>query len=751
MAVGDKVKVGAAGVELSVIDKTKEGFEKAKANAKKETQTLQNQLNHIKIQMDTRLAQMQLKDVEKFHKYLKNRLEEKIKLNVDSRSIERTKAEIQAVEAKLKSLQAASVGSKSSSKIGDLFSGVANLDSKFMGFGIAAAAVGTLVSESVKASIEIEGIRNAFDKLNDPSLLDNLRKATRGTISDMELMKASVKASHFKIPLEDLATFFEFAQKRASQTGESVDYLVESIVLGIGRKSPRILDNLGISAIALKEKFGDVGLESASIADVSKAMGDIVRDELSGMGDVALTTKDKITQINTAFENGKVLIGDFFVGATNGFLDLIELAGKYSSIQSAINSDLEKIANQAKNTQSMWQKAISEAKSGALTESAKSNEDQLKKLIGETENKINSLLSEFTKGNIKYSGDLQNDLDQLTTKLEIYKSAHKELSTIFDPYKNSIGAVKERLDWVNDRIDKTVKGTKEYNKLIKEQQSLESFLEKPKTPKEKKKIELDFNEFELIQEDYAWLDEVIAKENELAKIRDENLQVYIDARNELSEDEKKELEERLKKEEEIHNLRMNAISEFGNALEGLSAHGKTFVSYFNAALQAALKISDALDTMKTDQLSGILGIASGGLGFITKLLPGMAKGGSLTNFGGGNVSYQPHQKFASGVNNFVVPPGYNRDNYLVGVQSGEKLNVTPANARNNSASGIDNKMLGLIAGRVGALNGNLIEYMGVLVNATVNKTLETALKGNDIVISYDTSKQIKNIYRGKVG
>ncbi len=706
MAVGDKIKVGAAGVELSVIDKTKEGFEKAKANAKKETQNLQNQLKNIKIQMDDRLAKIKLNDVQSLHKKLKQRLEEKIHLKFDDASIARTRTQLKSVEDALARVKKEAAGKQVNplSQLTGIFEKTTGISASTLGFASVGAGLGVVISDSIRASIEIEGVRNAFYKLNDPNLLENLRKSTRGTVNDFELMKVAMRASNFKIPLDQLGTLLEFAQKRATQTGESVDYLVSSIVDGIGRKSTLVLDNLGISATELQEEVKKVG-------DFGQATGNIVSRELAKMGDVALTTKDKIAQISVAFDNAKVFVGDFVVGATNGFLDLIELAGKYSSIQGVIASDLEKIANQAKQTQATWQGAIGLARSQALTESAKSNEDQLKKLIDEAEIKINSLLSEFTKGDIKYSGDLQNDLDQLSTKLEIYKSAHKELSTIFDPYKNSIGAVKERLDWVNDRIDKTVKGTKEYNKLIKEQQSLESFLEKPKTPKEKKKIETDFNEFELTQEDYAWLDEVIAKENELSKIRDENLQVYIDARNELSEDEKKELEERLKKEEEIHNLRMNAISEFGNALEGLSAHGKTFLSYFNAALQAALKISDALDTMKTDQLSGILGIATGGLGFITKLLPGMAKGGSVTNFGGGNVSYQPHQKFASGVNNFVVPPGYNRDNYLVGVQSGEKLNVTPANQSNNISTKELENILNGVYGRLGAMNSNMINYL----------------------------------------
>lgn len=169
----------------------------------------------------------------------------------------------------------------------------------------ATTAIISYSKEASKLAGEADGIRAAFVKLDSPGFLDSLRKATRGTVTDVSLMKNAIKASNFKIPMTQLATFFEFATKRAAQTGESVDYLVESIILGIGRKSPLILDNLGISAIALREKFGDVGVEAATVADVSKAMGEIVGEELIKMGDVATTSGQKMQQMAVMSEELK--------------------------------------------------------------------------------------------------------------------------------------------------------------------------------------------------------------------------------------------------------------------------------------------------------------------------------------------------------------------------------------------------------------------------------------------------------------
>ena len=149
---------------------------------------------------------------------------------------------------------------------------------KAVGSMIAGAfAVGAIASfskEAFELASRAEGIERAFRKLNNPNLLDDLKRGTRGTVSEINLMQAAVRAENFKIPLEKLGTFFDFATSRAIQTGESVDYLVESIINGIGRKSTLVMDNLGISAAELQEEIkrvGDFGLAAANI--IEREMG----------------------------------------------------------------------------------------------------------------------------------------------------------------------------------------------------------------------------------------------------------------------------------------------------------------------------------------------------------------------------------------------------------------------------------------------------------------------------------------------
>ena len=141
-------------------------------------------------------------------------------------------------------------------------------------------------TKSIELARAGEGVRLAFERLNQPGLLDKLKEATHGTVSEVELMKQAIKFENFKLPLEDLATYLAFAQQKAKDTGESVDYMVNSITTGLGRQSKQILDNLGISAAELTKRMNEG-------ADMTKAVADIIREEMAKAGDYVETAADK--------------------------------------------------------------------------------------------------------------------------------------------------------------------------------------------------------------------------------------------------------------------------------------------------------------------------------------------------------------------------------------------------------------------------------------------------------------------------
>lgn len=164
-------------------------------------------------------------------------------------------------------------------------------------------SIAELINGGLEMAEQADGVTRAFNSLNQEGLLDNLRKATKGTVNDVQLMTAAVQAKDFRIPLEDLGKYLEFAQLKAQQTGQSVDYMTNSIVTGLGRKSPMILDNLGISAAEISEKTKETG-------DFMKAVAEIVDTQLAAAGETYISAADRAAQKTVELQNAQKALGD---------------------------------------------------------------------------------------------------------------------------------------------------------------------------------------------------------------------------------------------------------------------------------------------------------------------------------------------------------------------------------------------------------------------------------------------------------
>ena len=164
-------------------------------------------------------------------------------------------------------------------------------------------SIAELINGGLEMAEQADGVTKAFNGLNQEGLLDNLRKATKGTVNDVQLMTAAVQANDFRIPLEDLGKYLEFAQLKAQQTGQSVDYMTNSIVTGLGRKSPLILDNLGISAAEISEKTKETG-------DFMKAVAEIVDTQLAEAGETYISAADRAAQKTVELQNAQKALGD---------------------------------------------------------------------------------------------------------------------------------------------------------------------------------------------------------------------------------------------------------------------------------------------------------------------------------------------------------------------------------------------------------------------------------------------------------
>ena len=106
-----------------------------------------------------------------------------------------------------------------------------------------------------------------------------------------------------------------FAQQKAKDTGQSIDYMVDSIVTGLGRKSLMILDNLGLSAAEIKDKMKETG-------DMTKAVGEIIREQMQKAGDYVETAADRAAQQNVMLQNKMEELGRKFLPVKQASDDL---------------------------------------------------------------------------------------------------------------------------------------------------------------------------------------------------------------------------------------------------------------------------------------------------------------------------------------------------------------------------------------------------------------------------------------------
>ncbi len=191
--------------------------------------------------------------------------------------------------------------------------------------------VGRFAGDLIDLNARVKGVENAFNALDRPGLLAKLRAATKGTVSDLQLMSQTVKADNFQIPVEKMGVAFEFVRRRAAATGEEVNDLLVSLVEGIGKKSTARLDNLGFSLERIREAVKETG----SFADGTFKL---ISEELAKMPEDADEAASKIETLKTVWENfkgslsqskavdsGAGILGNFITNTENALIALDNL------------------------------------------------------------------------------------------------------------------------------------------------------------------------------------------------------------------------------------------------------------------------------------------------------------------------------------------------------------------------------------------------------------------------------------------
>ena len=450
------------------------------------------------------------------------------------------------------------------------------------------------------------------------------------------------------------------------------------------------MDNLGISAAELQKEIKKTG-------DFGVAAGQIIQRELEKMGDVALTPAQRIQVIATKFENVKNKIGGALLPTvdklTEAFGSFIDEAQEGGGLLTAIGVSARIVGSGLIIIVGALQMigtllgtvgaGLAHLFSGEFSAAGKAVGMGLDKIVdafNNTKDTVSGIWEDIEKevngsgGNINPNPKVDKfevDPEQVKSYFDQIKFYSKEY------YDYRVKQIKEQAEiYKKQGLDAALYVKNETERLNKD---LFKFLQNPDldattfeqnwsklTDELKEKFINDPIEAS-VELDFKLNDEAMEKAekeiydslNQLGKLR---LDIY--------KDEDKEEREHQK----LFDERLSAVGELSSAMAGATDKSKSFVTYLNQAVQAALRVAKAINSIQEgNQLTGVLGIFSGVLGF----LGGLSTGGSVNTSSTGAEVSRGIPRFATGVLGHLVPSGHERDDYFVGLKSRETMDVYP--------------------------------------------------------------------------
>ncbi len=241
----------------------------------------------------------------------------------------------------------------------------------------AAAGAGAALGKLAIDAAPLQDIRAAFEGLagsagkSAEEMLAALERASGGMISQRDLMLVFNKAAQlvsadFAVRLPEA---MQYLSKVAASTGQDMGFLLDSLVVGVGRLSPLILDNLGIqvSLSEATERAAQMfGLEADQLSESQVQAGmmalvlEKLRDNTAAMPDVTQGAAAQWARLRATLANLKDEVGLAFVPALSSLLSalqpliqaalpvlsgLLERAGAAASaVASAIGAFISQIA-----------------------------------------------------------------------------------------------------------------------------------------------------------------------------------------------------------------------------------------------------------------------------------------------------------------------------------------------------------------------------------------------------------------------
>ena len=324
----------------------------------------------------------------------------------------------------------AEAGKTMNSHLSGAFGGIAKAAlgmAGIAGVGAAIAAVGKFASQSIAFAKEAQGVTAAFEGITGGGrdMLAALQDASAGMVTNTELMKNYNSAAQLvsKSFADQLPEAMQYLTKIAASTGQSMDYMMTSLVRGVGRMSPMILDNLnaqvsladatarasemfGVQADALTKTQEQAGMMSV-VLEKLKANTAALPDVMGTAAQASATFSTKLANLKT--EAGEKLLPAFssLMDTASQLLDTLADSGVIDAFAGGLSRLLDVVGSVASK--------ISEVV-GAFGELKRAHDEEIRALA-----EASSSLEEFERALPRIGMSAQYNADQIK---DIWRGVH---------------------------------------------------------------------------------------------------------------------------------------------------------------------------------------------------------------------------------------------------------------------------------------------------------------------------------------
>lgn len=321
---------------------------------------------------------------------------------------------------------------------------IATLRSAMLLYSFAVGAAITKIVNLTKEQAKLNNLADGFNNLSKEAglsigSLENLRKATNNTMSDMELLTQANNALILGVAenTSQMAFMFDAAQRLGRALGRDTATSVESLVTGVGRQSRLMLDNIGIIvkaeeayeayAKSLKttaDKLTDAEKKAAFMEATMKG----VSEGIAKLGKETGNLQDDIQTLGSFFDNLTASMVSYF-GLTDNIKTVTEFYANHAKQLSAVDDEQIEINKRFKEQQDEIKKTES------LLSSFNGEEERLKLAIQENSKEMTG----FKKKN-------------LPEEFKKLRDRNKELNEQLDDVQSSTGEFAQRVSELESEL-----------------------------------------------------------------------------------------------------------------------------------------------------------------------------------------------------------------------------------------------------------------------------------------------------------